>query len=239
MSAASRRDTLVQLCAVREAEQHDAGAGESVPREANKGVGRQQPQKNDCKDPKTIAKLVSEGRYTFPYMPEGIYADLRQAVSSRDRIVKELNALTNRIQRWLQIYFPEFLKVYGKFSAESALLVLETAPYPADVIALGADGVNQIWREHKLRAVGMKRATTLVEAARKSVGMDGGVCAKLDLPRIRSNEEFREVYHYYTTRQKNPLKGKQAVVAVAEGLLAISGVVQNIPTASPRFPTLR
>jgi len=67
------------------------------------------PTKNDRKDPKTIAKLVSEGRYAFPYMREGIYADLRQAVSSRDRIVKELDALTIRIQRWLQIYFPEFL----------------------------------------------------------------------------------------------------------------------------------
>ena len=139
------------------------------------------PTKNDRKDPKTIAKLVSEGRYTYPYMPEGIYADLRQAVSSRDRIVKEVNALTNRIQRWLQIYFPEFLKVYGKFSAESALLVLETAPCPADVISLGAEGVNQIWRKHKLRGVGMKRAKALAEAAQKSVGMDGGICAKLDL----------------------------------------------------------
>lgn len=282
------------------------------------------PTKNDRKDPKTIAKLVSEGRYTFPYMPDGIYADLRQAVSSRDRIVKELNALTNRIQRWLQIYFPEFLKVYSKFSAESALLVLETAPCLADVISLGAEGVNQIWREHKLRAVGMKRAKTLVEAARKSVGMEGGVCAKLDLrllledfrrkqeqlrqitqvletetlkvphvekllaikgvglitaagflaevgdvgrfdspkqiqklaglelkennsgkhkgqssiskrgrrnlrkilfqavlPLIRSNAEFREVYHYYTTRRKNPLKGKQAVVAVGCKLIRV------------------
>ena len=59
------------------------------------------PTKNDRKDPKTIAKLVSEGRYTYPYMPEGIYAELRQAVSSRDRIVKELNALTNRIDTTL------------------------------------------------------------------------------------------------------------------------------------------
>ena len=282
------------------------------------------PKKTDFKDPKTISKLVVDGRYAIPYIPEGIYAELRQAVSSRDRIVKELNALTNRIQRWLQIYFPEFLKVYGKFSAESALLVLETAPYPADILALGADGVNQIWREHKLRAVGMKRATTLVEAARKSVGMDGGISARIDLqflledfrrkqeqlkritevleaetrkvphiekllaikgvglitvagflaevgdvgrfdspkqiqklaglelkenssgkhkgqssisrrgrkklrkilfqavlPLIRSNDEFREVYHYYTTRQKNPLKGKQAVIAVGCKLIRV------------------
>lgn len=282
------------------------------------------PTKNDRKNPKIIAKLVTEGRYTLPYMPDGAYADLRQAISSRNRIVKELNAATNRIQRWLQIYFPEFLKVYGKFSAESALLVLEETPYPADILALGAEGVNQIWREHKLRAVGMKRAKTLVEAAKKSVGMDGGICARMDLqmlledfrrkqeqlrqitevleaetqkvphiekllaikgvglitvagflaevgdvgrfdspkqiqklaglelkenssgkhkgqssiskrgrknlrkilfqavlPLIRSNDEFREVYSYYTTRQKNPLKGKQAVVAVGCKLIRV------------------
>lgn len=282
------------------------------------------PTKNDRKDPKIISKLVTEGRYTLPYMPDGVYADLRQAISSRNRIVKELNAATNRIQRWLQIYFPEFLKVYGKFSAESALLVLEETPYPADILAIGAEGVNQIWREHKLRAVGMKRAKTLVEAAKKSVGMDGGLCARKDLqmlledfrrkqeqlkqitevleaetqkvphiekllaikgvglitvagflaevgdvgrfdspkqiqklaglelkenssgkhkgqssiskrgrknlrkilfqavlPLIRSNDEFREVYSYYTTRQKNPLKGKQAVVAVGCKLIRV------------------
>ena len=59
------------------------------------------PRKTDQKDPKTIAKLVVDGRYSYPYLPEGIYADLREAVSSRERIVKELNAVTNRIKRWL------------------------------------------------------------------------------------------------------------------------------------------
>ena len=41
------------------------------------------------------------------------------------------------------------------------------------------------------------------------------------LPLIRSNDEFREVYHYYTARQKNPLKGKQAVVAVGCKLIRV------------------
>ena len=44
------------------------------------------PKKTDLKDPKTIAKLVVDGRYSYPYLPEGIYADLREAVSSRDRM---------------------------------------------------------------------------------------------------------------------------------------------------------
>lgn len=282
------------------------------------------PKKTDFKDPKTIAKLVVDGRYSVPYIPEGIYAELRLAVSSRDRIVKELNALTNRIKRWLKIYFPEYLKVYKVFSAESGLLLLEHTPLPKEILELGAEGINQIWREHKLRAVGMKRATTLVEAAQKSVGIDGGACAGMELqllledyrakqeqlkkvtevleveilkvpnvekllaikgiglitvagflaeigeigrfdspkqiqklaglelkenssgkhkgqtsiskrgrkklrkilfqavlPLLRSNAEFAAVYEYYTTRQHNPLKGKQAVVAVGCKLIRI------------------
>jgi transposase len=282
------------------------------------------PKKTDLKDPKTIAKLVVDGRYSYPYLPEGIYADLREAISSRDRIVKELNAATNRIKRWLKIYFPEYLVVYKKFSAESGLTVLERAPLPKDIIALGAEGVNQLWREKKLRAVGMKRATTLVEAAHNSVGLDGGNCARMEiqmlvedyrtkevqlekvtavleaetrkvpnaekllsikgvglitvagflaevgdirrfdspkqiqklaglelkenssgkhhgrssiskrgrkrlrkilfqvmLPMIQNNAEFRDVYQYFTTRQKNPLKGKQAIIAAGCKLIRV------------------
>ncbi len=96
------------------------------------------PKKTDLKDPKTIAKLVVDGRYSYPYLPEGIYADLREAVSSRDRIVKELNAATNRIKRWLKIYFQSI--IYKSFSAESGLAVLEMAPLPKDVVMLGAEG---------------------------------------------------------------------------------------------------
>jgi transposase len=40
------------------------------------------PSKNDRKDPKTIAKLVCEGRYNVPYIPEGVYAELRIVMDS-------------------------------------------------------------------------------------------------------------------------------------------------------------
>ncbi len=53
------------------------------------------PSKSDRKDPKTIAKLVIEGRYIEPYIPEGVYAELRIATASRDRLVKDLNGLNN------------------------------------------------------------------------------------------------------------------------------------------------
>lgn len=48
------------------------------------------PSKTDQKDPKTIAKLVIDGRYSEPYIPEGVYAELRTLISNRIRLVKEI-----------------------------------------------------------------------------------------------------------------------------------------------------
>lgn len=284
------------------------------------------PKKTDLKDPKTIAKLVIDGRYSFPYVPEEIYAELREVVSSRDRIMKELNAASNRIQRWLKIYFPEFLTVYKDFDTTTGMMVLEKAPLPSAVIALGADSIVKIWREHKVRGKGasLNRAMTLVEAAHNSVGKHGGKGAIMEiqmlledykvkkqqletttsvmeeltmqipnadkmlsvdgvglvtvagfisevgdisrfknpkqiqkyagfelvenssgkhkgqttiskrgrkklrkilyqvvLPLIRSNEEFRSIYDYYRNRIKNPLKGRQAMIAVGCKLIRV------------------
>ncbi len=47
------------------------------------------PKKTDAKDPKTIAKLVVDGRYSIPYMPVGIYAEIRDLVYSRDMMSDE------------------------------------------------------------------------------------------------------------------------------------------------------
>ena len=140
------------------------------------------PSKTDRKDPKTIAKLVIDGRYNEPYIPEGIYAELRVTMNCRWRIIRELTASQNQIQRWLKIYFPEHRSVFGSFDCISSLKILRTAPLPADVTVLGADGINAIWRKAKLRAVGLKRAARLVEAATESIGCrDGSTAARMEL----------------------------------------------------------
>lgn len=141
------------------------------------------PKKTDSKDPKTIAKLVVDGRYSIPYMSEVIYAEIRDLVYSRDRIMKQHNISANRIQRWLAIYFPEYLGLYTRFDAISGLAVLEKAPLPKDVIALGVNRIRKIWHDKKMRGRGVTedRAKTLVEAAHNSVGLDGGIGTKSEL----------------------------------------------------------
>ena len=135
------------------------------------------PTKNDRKDPKTIAMLVKDGRYQVPYVPEGLYSELRTAMETRWHIVQGLNAIGNRVKRWLSIYFPEFSKVFSAWEGKGALIVLKEFPTPEKVLQKGVDGIAARWRKDKLRPLGLKRAIRLVEAAKNSVGVREGLRA--------------------------------------------------------------
>ena len=147
------------------------------------------PSKTDAKDPKTIAKLVIEGRYMEPYIPEGVYADLRIMYNCRQKVTKAIISLENQLKRWFKIYFPEYLSVFGNISGQGSMAVLEKAVLPEDIISLGVDGINKLWRERKLRAVGMKRAESLYEAAIKSIGRREGS--------VGGRAEFRMLWEDY------------------------------------------
>ncbi|OLR55606.1 IS110 family transposase [Hornefia porci] len=251
--------------------------------------------KNDRKDPKVIAGLVKDGRYSEPYIPEGVYAELRTASNLRFRIESELTSVKNRLARWISIYFPEYRRVYNKPDAKDGLMILKEAPLPEDIIVLGAEGVNRIWRKAKLRGSnGRKRAESLVEAAKQSIGIrNGGKAARIEIrmlleikgvgkktvsgflaevgdvrrftnpkqlqkyaglaivenssgkhkgrtrisrrgrKRLRyllfevsmslvsKNPEFRELHRYYTTREVNPLRKMQSLIAVGCKLIRI------------------
>ena len=179
------------------------------------------PSKNDKKDPKTIAKLIIEGRYVFPYLPEGIYAEIRNASNMRFQVEAELTRNKNRIQRWFAIYFPEYTEVYGSFDAISSIMILRQAALPCDIISLGIEKINQIWREAKVRAAGIKRATTLVEAAQNSVGLEGGEAARLEIW-ILVNDYISKVEQL--NRLDAFLNEKIMEVPNVEKLLAIKGV---------------
>ena len=181
------------------------------------------PRKTDTKDPKTIAKLVVDGRYSVPYMPEGIYAEIRDLVYSRDRIIKQYNISANRIQRWLAIHFPEYLGLYTRFDAMSGLSILEQAPMPKDIIALGVEGIRRIWHEKRLRGRGVteSRARTLIEAAHNSIGLDGGAGTKSELYMLLEEHRLwaKQLESVNKVLEESVLK-----VQHVESLLAIKGV---------------
>lgn len=135
------------------------------------------PTTNDYKDPKTIALLAKDGRYIIPYIPKGLYSELRTAMETRGRIKDNLNAVANRIRRWLSIYFPEFKDVFASWKGKAALVCLQEFPLPEQILEKGIAGIIECWREDKIRGVGVKRATKLFEIAKRSVGFREGLMA--------------------------------------------------------------
>lgn len=142
-------------------------------------------RKTDRKDPKVIAGLVHEGRYSMPYLPEGVYADLRNLTALRLMNTEEKTRCMNRIKRWLSIYFPEYTTVYKSVDGVGSLLLLEQAALPEDIRKLGASGINTVWREAKLRGTGYAKACRIVSAAEHSVGLTEGLeIARLEICRL-------------------------------------------------------
>ena len=180
------------------------------------------PSKNDRKDPKVIAGLVKDGRYFRPYIPDGIYAEIRTLSGLQVLAQSEITRLKNRIARWFSIYFPNYKDVYGNIGAVSGLMVLKSAPLPQDIVKLGVEGVNRIWRNAKLRGVGLKRAKTLVAAAEHSIGnREAPEAARIEFRILLSDYELQ------TQRQAELMaliEKKIAEVPCVDKLLEIRGI---------------
>ena len=104
-------------------------------------------------------------------------------------------------------------------------MVLKVAPLPEDIRELGAEGVNRIWRDAKLRGVGMKRAKTLVSAAEHSVGSkEAPGAARMELRNLLNDMDV------YTTRQEELLRNieeKLEEIPYIDKLMAIRGIGLN------------
>ena len=178
--------------------------------------------KNDSKDPKVIAKLVIEGRYCAPYTPDGLYADLRIMASNRKRLIRELTQIKNRFYRWFAIYFPEYKDVFGDYESQSSMLLLKKACTPEAIVELGAENINQIWRDAKLRAVGMKRATTLCETAKRSIGLKkGSSAAEYEMKLLLQDYDYKMAQLESVMEEIESLCKK---IPESEHLLAIKGI---------------
>lgn len=192
------------------------------------------PGKSDRKDPKTIAKLVIQGRYMTPYIPEGIYADLRIAMNSRQRIVQEVNGIKNRMERWLSIYFPEYKEVFASPYGMGSLEILKTCPLPQEILELGEEKINQLWRSKRIKAVGSKRAGRLYETAKRSIGRkEGSQMAKMELEMLL--EDYEQKHQQLTALLQTIEELCQDIPAINQilaikgiGLISIAGIFAEI-----------
>src|SRR5699024_6070565 len=122
------------------------------------------------KDARVIAQLIKDGRFSYPNLLNGVYAELRQGIKMRDQLVKHLNIAENRILNNIQRYFPEFLDVFKGWDGKTAMFTLRAFPYPSDIQKMSPEEILAQWKTSIKGGIGIDRATKLVEASRKSVG---------------------------------------------------------------------
>lgn len=182
--------------------------------------------KDDRKDPKLIANLVKDGNYGMPYLPEGVYAELRRLTLLRDQLTGDRVSTLNRLHRELTIHFPEYKDALGKIDGPFTLELLRRAPFPADLKALGVEGIKDIWHEAKLRGCGYNRATVLLKHAEASVGLTDG----LDASRLAVRWFASQILEL--DRQLAEIEGllreKCREIPFAENVLGISGIGDKI-----------
>ena len=181
--------------------------------------------KDDRKDPKLIANLVKDGNYGMPYLPEGVYADLRRLSMLRDQLTEDRSRAINRLHREMKMYFPEYMDAFGKPDGAFALAVLREAPLPADIAAAGEDGLREIWRREKLKGRSYSKAEQIVRLAKESVGLRHGAAAARESVRWFA-EQLLGLKSKIDEIEKM-LREKCLEIPNAENILAIPGIAEN------------
>jgi transposase len=178
--------------------------------------------KNDRKDPKTIAKLVIDGRYFETYVAIGIYAELRNVVKMYEHIIGCKSVVENKIIQWLDNYFPEFPTVFGDWECKSAMITLRQFPLPSMIVELGEYKVLETWKKEIKQGVGRKRAQKLFETASKSVGCTEGL--KMGQKELQYLLKEYEMYLEQLEEIKVEMKILLMQVPGAKEILEIKGI---------------
>lgn len=138
--------------------------------------------KNDAKDALVIARLVKDGRYSYPRILKETEAELRVGATLKGNLSEESSALKNKIIRWTDRYFPEFPQVFPSLG-KMALAALECTPFPSDVATKEPEELLALYREVEgLKSPQKPKARQLIECARNSIGItEGQQMAKLEI----------------------------------------------------------
>lgn len=178
--------------------------------------------KSDRKDALVIAKLVKDGRYSYPYLPEGVYADLRVLSNTRNQLKARLNAVKINIVMILDEYFPEFRLVFKNLDGKMATHALYNFPFPRQVKRLGISGIIEEFKKIMGKGVSLKRVQKLHTAAEKSIGVEAGSeSARTKLRAFIDEETF---YQGQIGKIESEMEQKLIDTGIAKYMLSMPGI---------------
>ena len=131
--------------------------------------------KNDKKDCMTIARLIKDARFFEPYLPEGIWAELRNVSNTRAELVRKQNAVKCRLVATIDEYFPEYTKIFKNVLSRTSEEILKKCPFPEDIKSIGKEELLKHIRETVKRGYSKKQVEKIYELAEESIGTTEGI----------------------------------------------------------------
>lgn len=127
--------------------------------------------KNDKKDALTIARLMKDGRFSFPKLLRDQAADIRSYFTIEEDLIKNRTLLKNKIHRWVDKYFPELFQTVSDFGA-MVIGVLEVAPLPRDLAKMTpVELADQCAEVSQMKQRRPKMAAEFIRIAQSSIGI--------------------------------------------------------------------
>ena len=116
--------------------------------------------------------------------------------------------------------------VYKKTDAVSGMMVTKNALLLCDIKEPSVDGVNQIWRDVKLKGTGIKRARTLVLATEYSIGSrEASGSARIESRNLLNDYE---VYKNTMDDLMQEIEARLSEIPYIDKLMEINGIILKI-----------
>lgn len=178
--------------------------------------------KNDKKDCITIARLIKDARFFEPYLPEGVWAELRNLSNTRAELVRKQGAVKNRIIAIMDEYFPEYTKVFKKIFSRTSEEILKKCPFPEDIKSLGKEKLKKYISQTVKRGYSKNQVESIYEEAITSIGTtDGMIGAKFQL---RMYVEEAEMLLRQIKLTEEELENQLKETGYYESIISIQGI---------------
>ena len=167
-------------------------------------------------------KKVKDARFFEPYLPEGVWAELRNLSNTRAELVRKQNAVKNRLIATLDEYFPEYTKVFKKILSRTSEEILKRCPFPEDIKSLGKEELLKHIKETVKRGYSKKQVKEIYELAEESIGTTEGTNgAKFQL---KVYIEEAEMLEKQIKMAEQELEKQLKETGFYESLLSIDGI---------------
>ena len=130
--------------------------------------------KTDRKDAYLIADLCRQGKFFFPVISSGVYAEIREVSLSWQRTNKQLTRAKTYLYNFLAKYFPEYKGTFSDVTGITSFYLLNHFPLPSDIKRLGKKRLLKISQKVSKGRIKEEKILLLYQRAITSIGLQAG-----------------------------------------------------------------